>query len=819
MNTKRMIAGLMAVLLAACVSSPISPKSTVTPNTTSPTPPGQNLAPGVTPSITPPPTETPSPTPTPEVRLKTADHALSNGDYLLAQTEYQAALSSATNPDLLAAALWGLAQVEHAGGNNSKALVDLTNLANNYPANENAVRAYFVMGEIYMTLERYTEAAQAYTVYLTLRPNVLDSFAQERRGDAYNAAGNYTDAIAAYKIALAAAHIGDDTALQIKIAQAYSNAGDTNSALTLYESIAQATSNDYVKAQVDLLTGQIYLAIGLKDQAYQRFLDTVDKYPLAFDSYSALVALVDANVPVDDLSRGLVDYYAGQPGAAADALQRYIDANPKNDGTALYYKALTYYEMGQYDTAVLVWDSFIENYPDNSHWAAAWNGNASLPGRAYTQWYWLDQNEPAAQTLLTFIPKAPKDPNAPIYLVEAGRIQERAGNLEEAAKTWERVADEYPASDLVPQALFWSGIARYRSTNYAQALITFQRDLQLSSVVDDQARAYFWIGKTQQILGDKGSAQTSWQSAASLDPTDYYSLRSQDMLLKRTAFAPPPVINYSVNLAAERTQAEAWLRVTFNLPTDTDLSTPGSSLLSDTRLVRGTELWNLGLEDEARLEFEDLRTAVQQSPADSYRLANYMLNLGLYRPAITAIRQVLTLAGMNTQAQTLAAPAYFNHFRYGLYYQDLVFPTAKQTGFNPLFLFSVIRQESLFEGFVRSSAGARGLMQITPDTGQFISDNIGWPPDYTSDDLYRPVVSLTLGATYLEQQSLRFNEDLFSALAAYNGGPSSAPIWRDLSGPDSDLFVEVVRFEETRNYIRSIYENYSMYRTLYGTIP
>ena len=66
-----------------------------------------------------------------------------------------------------------------------------------------------------------------------------------------------------------------------------------------------------------------------------------------------------------------------------------------------------------------------------------------------------------------------------------------------------------------------------------QALVTFQRDLQLSTAADDQARAYFWIGKTQQILGDAASAQSAWQQAASLDPTDYYSLRSQDMLLKR----------------------------------------------------------------------------------------------------------------------------------------------------------------------------------------------------------------------------------------------------------------------------------------------
>jgi soluble lytic murein transglycosylase len=273
-----------------------------------------------------------------------------------------------------------------------------------------------------------------------------------------------------------------------------------------------------------------------------------------------------------------------------------------------------------------------------------------------------------------------------------------------------------------------------------------------------------------------------------------------------------------VDLVAERSQAEAWLRVNFNLPINTDLGSAGA-LLSDARLVRGTELWYLGLQDEARLEFEDLRTSLQNNPADTYRLANYMLTLGLYRPAIMAMRQVLTLAGMNTQAQTLAAPAYFNHVRYGLYYQDLILPVAQQTGFDPLFLFSVIRQESLFEGFVRSDAGARGLMQITPDTGQLIANNLGWPPNYISDDLYRPLISIGLGATYLEQQRISSNGDLYTALAAYNAGPSAAPLWSNLSGPDPDLFLEVIRISQTSDYIRSIYEIYGMYRTLYGVVP
>jgi soluble lytic murein transglycosylase len=131
-------------------------------------------------------------------------------------------------------------------------------------------------------------------------------------------------------------------------------------------------------------------------------------------------------------------------------------------------------------------------------------------------------------------------------------------------------------------------------------------------------------------------------------------------------------------------------------------------------------------------------------------------------------------------------------------------------------MFSVIRQESLFEGFVNSSAGARGLMQIVPSTGAQISNQLAWPFQYSDNDLYRPDVSIAFGAHYLAVNRDLLDGDLYAALAAYNGGPGNAQQWQSLSGNDPDLFLESVRYEETRNYIRNIYEIYVIYRRLYG---
>jgi soluble lytic murein transglycosylase len=233
-------------------------------------------------------------------------------------------------------------------------------------------------------------------------------------------------------------------------------------------------------------------------------------------------------------------------------------------------------------------------------------------------------------------------------------------------------------------------------------------------------------------------------------------------------------------------------------------------------MVRGSELWRLNQLEDARREFESYRLDVQNDPVKTFRLANYLIEIGLYRSGIIASRQVLDLAGLD-DAATLTAPAWFNHQRFGLYYGDLVQANADEYGFDPLFITSVMRQESLFEGFVTSTAGARGLMQIIPSTGEEISRFLNWPANYTEDDLYRPAVSITFGASYLNRQRAYFNGDIYATLAAYNGGAGNASKWLALADGDMDLFVEVIRFSETRDYIRRIYELYQIYTGIYGS--
>jgi soluble lytic murein transglycosylase len=284
----------------------------------------------------------------------------------------------------------------------------------------------------------------------------------------------------------------------------------------------------------------------------------------------------------------------------------------------------------------------------------------------------------------------------------------------------------------------------------------------------------------------------------------------------REPFTPPLEFDFGYDAQAEKEEAQAWIKNSFTIPEETNLDSLGL-LAEDPRIIRGTELWGLDQYTEARTEFMTLRDEISFDPISSFRLANYMLELGIYRPAIYAARDVLNAAGMD-DASTMNAPIYYNHIRFGTYYGDLVIPAAQKYNLNPLLIFSVIRQESLFEGFVRSTAGARGLMQIIPSTGADRAEKEGWPPGYSDDDLYRPIVSINLGTAYLRYLLNYFDGDIYAALAGYNGGPGNSEIWLEDAGGDPDLFVEIIRFTETQNYIKYISEIFALYRRVYSRV-
>ncbi|MCB0102395.1 MAG: tetratricopeptide repeat protein [Anaerolineales bacterium] len=808
MKTTRLLLGLLiSVSLIACSTLKNLPAI----------PPGWTVTPSLT--ATPAATATPSITPTPQIaaRVSEGDKAFFNGDYETALLHYEIALQDSPDPFVRASAFWGEARIYYAGRRYNETLAALQTIITEYPQAPQYGQAYYLQGFVYYKLENYAAAADSWQNYLNLRPGLLDAHVQELRGDALYNANIDTAALTAYTAAIQADALGDDTILDLKVAATQAKLGNYETAIELYDGIIGRASSDYIKAQALYEAGLANQAQGQNAEAVERFRYSIEHYPLSYYSYLSLVALLDAGGTVSELDRGLVDYFAGQYAVGIAAFDRYLQSNPiDHDGTAYYYRALSKSSLGFYDEAIADYEIFISNYSAHTRWSDAWGE------KAFLEWAQKNDYSKAAETLLKFVSLSPNASQASEYLMSAARIYERDAQYDKAIETWGRVMLEYPGSQSSSYAGFLSGIVEYRRGNLQPALDYFKRSLALSVNGEDKSRALLWIGKAYQALGQQNSAEDAWREGQNLAPGSYYSERARELLQGKTPFTPAASTNLSFDPAKDRVDAEVWMRLTFNLSDDVNLANLGK-LASDPRIIRGNEFLQLGEFDNARLEFENLRLELETNgdAVNSFRLANYLLDLGMYRSAIFAARQVLTIAGLDEHTESMMAPAYFSRVRYGLYYSDLIIPNAQAREFDPLFIYSVIRQESLFEGFVRSNAGAHGLMQVIAPTGQQLASELGKPPNYTEEDLYRPYVSVMFGTYYLAKNRSLLNGDLYATLAAYNGGPGNALAWQELANNDPDLFLESVRFEETRNYIRGIYEIYAVYSRLYanGTQP
>jgi len=765
------------------------------------------------PEITPTPTL--SPTATPTQMVAEGDRALFVGDYETALEIFQTALANSEDTTVTTRSNLGIGQAYYEQENYGPALDFLrTAVAAEDPVF--AARANYLLGKSYTNLERYDEALASYETYLGLRPGLIDSHVYELRGDLFNTLGDYAQAITNFQEAYRADPNGGYENLAVKIAVAYQDSGDLETALALYQDIYNTSENDYTKAQMDLLIGRVYQSLDQPDQAYTYFQDAVNNFPFAYDSYSALVTLVNDSVEVNEYQRGLVNYFIGNNVLAIEAFDRYLAQAPEEFAdSALYYKALATRAASvnngeaRNEEAIVLWQQLIADYPTSSFYIDAWEDIE------YTQWAYMGEPALAAETALNFVARHPEEAKAPDFLFLAGRSYERANLLVDASETWQRIANEYPDYTGTFRAIYFAGIATVRLGDWAGAQPLFARALVLTSQPAEIAAAHLWIGKCQEAKGDISAALDSWKQAQTADPFGHYSIRAEDLLIGRSVFTPPDTYDLDPDLSPYRMEAETWLRTTFNLAADTNLESPGL-LANDPRFQRGLEYWSLGLYEAAKTEFESMRLEFENDPAQTFRLIPALVEIGLYRSALVASTNLLRSAGLEG-ASALDAPEFFTRIRFGAYYLDWLFPIADAKDISPLLLLSIIRQESTYEGFIDSGAGARGLMQIIPSTGEQLATDLNWPEDYTADDLYRPYVSLLFGTTYLSRQRQFFEGDLYAMLAAYNGGPGNTIVWEELAPDDPDLFLEVIRLEETRNYIRLITEIHYIYRWLYGS--
>ncbi len=185
------------------------------------------------------------------------------------------------------------------------------------------------------------------------------------------------------------------------------------------------------------------------------------------------------------------------------------------------------------------------------------------------------------------------------------------------------------------------------------------------------------------------------------------------------------------------------------------------------------------------------------------------------RRRVTLTLGVALLAGLGAMVIVPRLPDVVRELALPLVHEDVIRQQAGAKGLDPSLLAAVIYAESRFRD-VTSHAGARGLMQITPETAKYIAHLSGGTA-FEQGDLATPQINIAYGSFYLRYLLRRYAGNTVLALAAYNGGEGNVDRWIARSGePERSFTVAQIPFAETREYVGRVLDARTSYREKYS---
>ena len=147
-------------------------------------------------------------------------------------------------------------------------------------------------------------------------------------------------------------------------------------------------------------------------------------------------------------------------------------------------------------------------------------------------------------------------------------------------------------------------------------------------------------------------------------------------------------------------------------------------------------------------------------------------------------------------------------------YRSRIETSAAHYHVDPYLVAAVIKHESKFRPNAKSTGGALGMMQLMPQTAEWIARQMDEP--FTEDYLYDPALNIRYGVWYLAELEREFGGNDILALAAYNAGRGNVREWMERwHWTDQFDEIEAIPYPETRLYVRRVLEDRAHYQRLY----
>ena len=757
-------------------------------------------SPTLTPSVARTSTTTASPVPRDQL-LSVALDQRAAGEYQPMAASLEELLRQDPEPGLRRRATFHLAEARQLAGSVDSAVEAWNAFLAEGTHDEWSVRARFFLARAYEQLGRHADAITAYRQYGSLNP-LIAPYAAERQAAQEGALGDRAAMLDTYERA-AAQPIARSQRAQIleRLISAYGEQQRPDLQLARYADLVAIAAKPEYRAQLLLRAARTAAeaADGTRQVAWLRELtERHPERPEAVAAIHELEALGAAGPPLP-LARSM--FSNGQFSEAVTRFDRALEgALPDADRLeARRMRALALRATGSLDEALAELRALATG-------ASEWSGKRQAELDATQTLGHTGDIAGAITGYRAFAASYPADALAPEALWRAIQLEERSDEPA-AMRAAIELGRRYGASEQAHAALARAAPYFQGQNARAEAVEAWQL-LGRNGAGSKAAQGRFWAGALLIEAGDAENGQTWLRSAVEAAPESYFAARSRELLGDQKEGGGQGGSGPS---QAERVAVEQWIASWTKRPAVHVDDGWLPEIASSPEVLRARELGMLHLRSEARDEWFEAKETWNGAPEKLWQLA---VLATLEQQPYVALKLAEEIVALSPDGRiTLQTPPGLLKLIFPLPYARAARQYAEQSGIDPLLLYAVLRQESLFNADATSWAGARGLAQVMPSTAEGIAGQLGIN-DFVVEQLWMPAVSLRFGAWYLGQQ-LRTFGSVQAAAAAYNGGPGNAARWIELTG-DTDRMVEMIDYRETRDYVKRVYGNWGMYRMLYA---
>jgi soluble lytic murein transglycosylase len=395
------------------------------------------------------------------------------------------------------------------------------------------------------------------------------------------------------------------------------------------------------------------------------------------------------------------------------------------------------------------------------------------PGLAVARARWLYDND-RGQEALPLIADFPKDPpedaSSGFWLLrrQLVNVAVKAGDYAAAHKAVDAHGLK-PGADAADAEFLGGWLALTKLHDPADAERHFARLEVLGASPITASRALYWRGRAEEALGDPVAAQTYYGRGAK-----YYTSFYGQMAAAKAGMTEIDLGKDPVPTADDRTRFDAQ------------------------ELVQAAKMLNAA-------GAHDLYRSMLVASVDAL-------------PRLVDVAQLIDMAN-DTGASDLQMRLARLAAQRGLTLPERGFPVREAPESSPVeqaLVLGIIRQESGFDARIKSSVGARGMMQLMPSTAKILAKKAG--VHYRENMLDDADYNMRLGSAYLGSLVGQFDGSYIMAAAAYNAGPNRPSQWMTSCGDprsasvDAVDYIECIPIGETRNYVMRVLENVQVYR-------